>query len=323
MTHEEKKRLLRKLIKDEMSSEEFLCLLVNKSISKYMFRQWETYIPEDETDTKLRIFNKIKKQAWGNQPIWKLHYYKLSLVASVLMIIGLSFTVFFSSQSQYSFNTFIATSGIQNMQSILLPDGTNVQLGAGSKLTYPEKFIGNSRVVYLDGQAFFDVVKNKEKPFIIHSSCMDIMVLGTSFEVFDYKIENKSEIILLKGSIEAKIADKNSNNYKYIKIKQNERIIINKQSKIITKEFVNANKYTSWRNRGILTFENEKLSMIIPRLEQWFGRKIICQKDIAEKYRFTFKVRDESMERILFIMGKSSPIKYDKMEGGDYILKED
>ena len=56
--------------------------------------------------------------------------------------------------------------------------------------------------------------------------------------------------------------------------------------------------------------ENERLSMILTRLEPWFGRKIKCPKEIAEKYRFTFKVRDESLERILFMLSNTSPIKY-------------
>ena len=59
--------------------------------------------------------------------------------------------------------------------------------------------------------------------------------------------------------------------------------------------------------------------MIIPRLEQWYGRKIMCEKDIANQYRFTFKVRDESLERILYILNSSSPVKYTKV-GEDFEL---
>ena len=59
----------------------------------------------------------------------------------------------------------------------------------------------------------------------------------------------------------------------------------------------------------MLSFENEKLSMIIPRLEQWYGRKVMCQKDLAERYRFTFKVRGESLEQILKLIQLSSSIE--------------
>ena len=84
---------------------------------------------------------------------------------------------------------------------------------------------------------------------------------------------------------------------------------------------VDADKYTAWRKQKILSFENEKLSMIIPRLEQWYGRKVMCQQDLADKYRFTFKVRDESLERILFIMGESSPLGYQKTTNGNFVIK--
>ena len=83
---------------------------------------------------------------------------------------------------------------------------------------------------------------------------------------------------------------------------------------------MDADKYTAWRKQKMLSFENEKLSMIIPRLEQWYGRKVMCQKDLADKYRFTFKVRDESLEKILMLIQLSSPLKYKEIEDGNYSL---
>ena len=93
-----------------------------------------------------------------------------------------------------------------------------------------------------------------------------------------------------------------------------------KSAERLSKQIVDADKYTAWRKQKILSFENEKLSMIIPRLEQWYGRKVMCQKDLADKYRFTFKVRDESLDRILFMIKASSPLQYKEEKNGDYTL---
>ena len=70
----------------------------------------------------------------------------------------------------------------------------------------------------------------------------------------------------------------------------------------------------------VLSFENENLAMIIPRLERWYGRKIQCEESLLNNYSFTFKVRDESLDVILFIMRQSAPLQYKKNTDESYIL---
>ena len=143
--------------------------------------------------------------------------------------------------------------------------------------------------------------------------------MGTAFEVFDYDIESKSETVLLNGKVKIGINNSKGDRAEFI-LSPNEKMVYDQQADSAYVLTVDADKYTSWRKQKIVSFENEKLSMIIPRLEQWYGRKIMCQQDLADKYRFTFKVRDESLERILFMMGESSPLKYQKTSNGNYVL---
>ena len=186
-------------------------------------------------------------------------------------------------------------------------------------MTYPAAFTGKTREIHLDGQAFFDIHKNPHKPFIVHTSEMEVQALGTAFEVFDYDIESKSETVLLNGKVKIGINNSKGDRAEFI-LSPNEKMVYDQQADSAYVLTVDADKYTSWRKQKIVSFENEKLSMIIPRLEQWYGRKIMCQQDLADKYRFTFKVRDESLERILFMMGESSPLKYQKTSNGNYVL---
>jgi ferric-dicitrate binding protein FerR (iron transport regulator) len=124
-----------------------------------------------------------------------------SIAASILLLISVGCFAWILSRNDATNTMYVATSGIQNMQSILLPDGSQVQLGPGSKLVYPLEFDGKMREVQLEGQAFFDVVKDKSKPFVVKTKDMDVTALGTSFEVFSHDSENNIETVLLSGKI--------------------------------------------------------------------------------------------------------------------------
>mgnify|MGYP001047469483 CR=1 FL=1 len=202
---------------------------------------------------------------------------------------------------------------------LVLADHTIVWLNSESQLTYPVAFNSDTRELRLKGEAFFEVAKDTHKPFIVHTSEMEVQALGTAFEVFDYDIESKSETVLLNGKVKIGINNSKGDRAEFI-LSPNEKMVYDQQADSAYVLTVDADKYTSWRKQKIVSFENEKLSMIIPRLEQWYGRKIMCQQDLADKYRFTFKVRDESLERILFMMGESSPLKYQKTSNGNYVL---
>jgi ferric-dicitrate binding protein FerR (iron transport regulator) len=104
-----------------------------------------------------------------------------------------------------------------------LPDGSRVWLNAGSKLTFGENFGDNIREVTLTGEAFFDVVKNPAKPFVIHTSTIDVKVLGTQFNVKSYPSDKTTETSLIRGSVEVVV--KNRPNEKYV-LKPNEKLVV-------------------------------------------------------------------------------------------------
>lgn len=323
MEYEDKKYILKKLVQDALTEEEHTALRSSRRVTKKMERQWDNAPDAVKNDCpdESSIWRNICEAVWSHGEGQKLMFYKVySMVASVLLLLGVAGTAYFALQDREEVPMYVVSSGIQNMESVSLPDGTKVQLGPGSRLTYPARFSGKMREIILDGQAFFDVAKNREKPFIVHTEDMSVEALGTAFELFSYNMEHKIEAILLKGKIKVSIDDKKANEKKENLVSPDEKISLDRQTGKITKQIVDADKYTAWRKQKMLSFENEKLSMIIPRLEQWYGRKVMCQKDLADKYRFTFKVRDESLEKILMLIGLSSPLKYQEVEGGNYSL---
>ena len=323
MEYKDKKYILKKLMQDALTEEERIALQSSRRVTKEMERQWDNAPDAVGSDCpdEPSIWRNIRREVWSHGEGRKVVFYKIySMIASILLVLGVTGTVYFALQDRADVPMYIVSSGIQNMESVSLPDGTKVQMGPGSRLTYPARFSGKTREIILDGQAFFDVAKNREKPFIVHTENISVEALGTAFELFSYDMENKIEAILLNGKIKISVADKKTNKTEEYIVSPDEKILMDRQTGKITKHIVDADKYTAWRKQKMLSFENEKLSMIIPRLEQWYSRKVMCQKDLADKYRFTFKVRDESLDRILYMIKASSPLLYKEMENGDYIL---
>lgn len=322
MNSDNKKHIIKKLIREELNTEEEMTLLRSHPVENEMTRQWND-APDmsfkDNVDGNL-ILKKIQRKAWFRLSVEKARFYRIySWVASVILLIGFTGSFMYMLNTQEPASIYVVTAGIRSIETVDLPDGTSVQLGPGSTLTYPAAFTKKTREVKLDGQAFFDIHANPSKPFIVRTNSMDVEALGTAFELFCHKMNNASEAILLNGKIKVKLHVSGPDEQSGVILEPNEKIEYIKDDNRVVRSVVNADSYTSWRVRGIMSFEHEKLSVIIPRLEQWYGRKINCPKEIAD-YKFTFKIRDEDLERILYIMGESSPVRYIRTEEGDYSL---
>lgn len=323
MDSKNNQNIIKKLIRDELNADEQVRLLQSRGVEEEMKSQWEN-LPDMAGREKIDgnfIWKQIKGETWERLPAKRSRFYKIySLVASVILLVGFVGTFLYIANNEKDISMYIVTSGVRSIETITLPDGSSVQLGPGSVLTYPSAFTGKIREVKLDGQAFFDVQTNASFPFIVRTSNMDVEALGTAFELFCHSANNSSEAILLNGKIKVNFNTPEPGRSQALILEPNEKVEYIGNEKKIVRSTVNADSYTSWRKRGILSFEHEKLSVIIPRLEQWYGRKIDYPKEIAESHKFTFKVRDETLELILYIMCESSPIQYTKTEEGDYSL---
>lgn len=319
--NEDKRTLLKRLMHDALDEEERQRLLYDPSVEKLMHTQWEenTDINDRNSSVGKGVWEKVVHRIDKPAVSYRLSIYKvIAIAASFLLLLGIGSTLYWKNEQSEQY-MYVVASGVRCIESVLLPDGTEVRVGPNSRLTYPSDFKGETRDVKLIGQAFFNVAKDKEKPFTVHTDNMDVTALGTSFEVFNYDYENKIETILLEGKVKVGLGNPDSKQRKEVMLTPDEMLIYDKEANTVRVKNVNAESYSGWKNQGILSFENARLSTIISRLEPWYGRKIKCPEEIAEEYRFTFKVRDESLERILFILNNSSPVKYREV-GGDYEL---
>jgi len=148
---------------------------------------------------------------------------------------------------------------------IILPDGSKVWLNAASSLSYPTSFKGAERLVVLDGEAYFEVAKNKSMPFRVKSGIQIIEVLGTHFNVNGYSDESNIKTTLLEGSVKV------STGADYKIIAPGEQAVVSKATDgPISKHSVNLDKETAWKN-GIFSFENDDLKSIMRQVCRWYN----------------------------------------------------
>lgn len=197
--------------------------------------------------------------------------------------------------------------------NITLADGSNVWLNAASTLRYPVAFTDSTREVYLSGEAYFDV-SHDVKPFIVNADKMDIMVLGTTFNVSAYPEALSLSTTLVTGSV------------KLTTIK-GDRILKPKQQGLLTHgidqlkvEEVNTNLYTSWVN-GKIEFEQEDLDGVMRRLSRWYDFEYIFKNEEARNFHFTGRIDNtESISSILHMLELTTNVKFELKETTIVIL---
>ncbi|RXK62268.1 FecR family protein [Lacibacter luteus] len=222
--------------------------------------------------------------------------------------------------------------------SFKLPDGSTVWLNAGSKLDYSKINDAGNREVHLTGEAFFDVVKNPARPFIIHTSTIDVKVLGTKFNVKAYPEDKTVETSLVQGSVEVFV--KNRPGEKYL-LKPNQKLVLLNEEQTVAKSSLAANKKdinlpiiaithltypkndtlaveTSWiRNK--LAFEDESFAEIAKKMERWYDVKIIFKNQELEMEELRGDFSKETLQQALDALRFASNFRY-KIEGKTVII---
>lgn len=263
----------------------------------------------------------------------KRKYLNYSLLVIPVLIAGIFYFSRPESQSSIPKAAFVKNE-VQtrngSRSQMTLPDGSKVWLNSDTRLTYGTDFNGSTREVNLEGEAYFDVIKDATKPFIIHTRKMDIKVIGTAFNVRAYNSEEKAEATLLRGSIEVILKDRKNQK---ILLKPNEKISISTPSEptnlkpadptMITRTAIpqveireieiipelNTAEDVAWKENR-LYFKDQRMDEISLMLERWFGKKVVVLDESLKTARFTGNFENESLEEVLTAMQLSSPFSF-------------
>ena len=181
--------------------------------------------------------------------------------------------------------------------NIILGDGTLIRLNSDSKLVYPERFNSTKREVLLEGEAFFDVVRDKKRPFIIKSGDLSTTVLGTSFNIraFPHEI---SQITVATGKVQVTSGNSQSTLNSQLLV-SGEQINYDPSSGQILKNEVDIEQFLAWKD-GILNFEEMELHEATKILERWYGVSITFADDAIRHCRIVSGTyRDENLFNVL------------------------
>lgn len=246
-------------------------------------------------------------------------FFSFSKYAAVLLAAIIGSYFFFSKdggseESSSSMHKLFVPAG--QRAELSLPDGTKVWLNAKTTFTFPEKFDKDHRNVQLDGEAYFDVEKDEERPFTVSTNKYDIKVLGTEFNVTAYSESPLFETSLLEGEVEitgsneAKPSRLTPNNQAYLENGRLKIVPLTDQGHLLWKE-------------GIIYFDNESVQDIMSKLELYFDVKISIKNRSLVSYRYSGKFRTkDGVEQVLKVLQLKHKFKYTKDDVNNIIIIE-
>jgi ferric-dicitrate binding protein FerR (iron transport regulator) len=236
----------------------------------------------------------------------------LRKVAAILILPLLFYTVWQSVQIA-DFNQSIVQNVIATpptLRSVFtLPDGTKVWMNGNTTITYPTFFKGKERLVELNGEAYFQVAHNKQKPFIVKSGNLLVEAVGTEFNFLSFVGETKQETLLTKGKVN--ILLKNERGRKVVgTLTPNQMAVYNAGSASLKVLNVDPQKYTAWKD-GQIIFKNDVLSDVLNRLSRWYNVEFIYDERLKKDYAFTGSFAGEEITQILNYIELTTPITFE------------
>jgi hypothetical protein len=204
------------------------------------------------------------------------------------------------------YNSIIVPRG--KIFKIILSDGTRVWLNADTKISFPQKFLAteDTRTVFLDGEAFFEVAHNKDQPFIVKSNDLEIEVLGTRFNLSSYASSDQISTTLVEGSVKI---NNSKDSIAELILKPSYQAAFNKNTEKLEAYKVNTSDFTAWMHNKVL-FRNEAFKDLILKFERAYNVSIINQIPELENERFTGEFDKENIEVILKTFSSRLDFRY-------------
>lgn len=195
-----------------------------------------------------------------------------------------------------------------------LPDGSSVWLSAVSSLEYPEEFSKDNRTVNLQGEAFFDVKYDSERPFQVVSGPVTTMVLGTSFNVKAYQSDPVLEVTLASGKVE--VFENDGNQRKTLE--PNQQVSFEREIGFGDIRNRDAALSKAW-TRGELVFMRESFADITRTLERWFGVEFIFENEDLKNQEFVYHFKELSLENSMIVLNEIADFDYSIENGRVYV----
>ena len=188
---------------------------------------------------------------------------------------------------------------------LTLSDGTMIYLNSESTLSFPVKFQGKERKVYLTGEAYFKVAKNTEHPFVVTAGELEVLVTGTTFGVRAYKDEKDIQTTLESGQVTVRVEGKS------VKLVPNKQVLFNKSTMGLEVRDVDVDLYLAWAD-GRLVYDNCPLEKILTDLGRWYNIDVFYSRDELRSYQFSLNMKKhEECTQVLELIGKTGEVQFE------------
>lgn len=252
------------------------------------------------------IKHKIRLRSAKQNPLRRLWQVYLRAAAVLLVPLIIATFYFYQNQDGETTATWVEIHSPYGARTqFSLPDGSTGWLNSGSIIRYPTQFQSN-RKIDLNGEAYFDVMENPRSPFLVHTSSVDIQVLGTSFNIVSYDVDSVAEIVVTSGKVEVVSDDKNMTQH----LLPNERLVFNKLKNCAEKSVVDVLNYTSWTT-GKLIFQNDNLDEVTRKLSRFYSVGFTINANVDRGQSFRAIMEKENLEEVLRYMKLTMNIDYE------------
>jgi len=274
---------------------------------------WQASYQRDDTaaihafqrlDQKIQASKVLVETTLPFQPYAdKMRRYAIIASLIVLFILSGLFYKFYNQATPIAVRQF---TNAGQKKEILLPDGTKVFLAPQSELRYPEHFATRKRVVELQGEAYFEVSKNPNQPFLVHTATLDVQVLGTHFNVNSYKSNTTTMVSLMEGKVKVIMAEDDQDEYV---LAPGQELLLNKINHQVYQHEFDQESTIGWMTNTLL-IKNEKLGQVAGRINKLYGVKIIFADQATADIRLYAKFKNESLLTVLETIKATGNIDY-------------
>lgn len=272
---------------------------------------------DDEKITQMAEYRLMDKIGQTKQPLWRRFRSAIRIAAMLIVVSVMAVAAWeFTHRHTEPVPELLAITAGEQVKELKLPDGTTVTLNRHTTLKYCRDNFASNRQVYLEGEGHFEVTRNTESPFVVHSTVMAVKVLGTVFDFKSDSVQAKASATLLKGEVEVK----GNQGEGLICLSPGQMAHLDAKSrKLVVKQVEDVQEH--WYSTT-LSFNKSGLRSIAATLEHIYGVKVILspQLDLQKTYTGTVP-KKETVEEVLELMQNAMPIKYKVVGNSVFITK--
>lgn len=294
----------------------------SKENTRELFKQEEVYhlgklgsaSDEEEVEkAEKRLFKRLEQEKAKQHKVRRIYGWMryAAMFIGVFVLGGMGYLLY---QNYDQDEMLLAVTTQDTIKELKLPDGTQVWLNKNTTLKYPRNFSDTGRKVYLEGEGYFEVKRNPDRPFIVQSEAMQVRVLGTVFNFKSDRVNMSAVATLLKGEIEVK----GNHEEGMIVLAPGQKAELNGVTRRLVVKQVDTG-FENWHDNQFV-FDKADIYTIARTLETSYGVKIILAPDIDVKktYSGTLK-KNDNVESVLKQIMNAIPVEY-KIVGGSVFL---